>query len=78
MTEAVSGVDLVQWQLMVAAGLPLPAAQVAELQQQGPRGHAFEARLYAESPCNNFLPGMSHLFVGWVTLSHCWVSHSSL
>ncbi|NND83203.1 MAG: acetyl/propionyl/methylcrotonyl-CoA carboxylase subunit alpha [Gammaproteobacteria bacterium] len=51
-TEFISGEDLVEWQLLVAAGDPLPKSQ-AQLQLQG---HAFEARIYAEDPDNNFLP----------------------
>lgn len=51
-SEAITGVDLVEWQLRVAAGEPLPVQQ-EELEI---RGHAFEARLYAEDPVNNFLP----------------------
>ncbi len=47
MTEAVSGVDLVELQLRVAAGEKLPIGQ-ADLAV--PQGHSFEARLYAESP----------------------------
>jgi 3-methylcrotonyl-CoA carboxylase alpha subunit len=59
-TEMVTGQDLVEWQLRVAAGMPLPVAQ-EELKL---KGHAIEARVYAENPRNNFLPGtgtLSHL-----------------
>ncbi|GIL77621.1 hypothetical protein Vretifemale_7009 [Volvox reticuliferus] len=52
-SEAITGQDFVDWQLRVAAGLPLPLTQ----EQLAVRGHAFEARIYAESPRNNFLPG---------------------
>ena len=51
-TEAVTGQDLVEWQLRVAAGQPLPLAQ----EDVRLRGHAIEARICAENPDANFLP----------------------
>ncbi len=51
-TEMVTGQDLVEWQLRVAGGEPLPCTQ-AELHLHG---HAFEARVYAEDPAREFLP----------------------
>ncbi|MFZ0140519.1 MAG: biotin carboxylase N-terminal domain-containing protein [Aeromicrobium sp.] len=51
-TEEVTGLDLVMWQLDVAAGLPLPRTQ----EEIEVRGHAIEARVYAEDPYSGFLP----------------------
>jgi 3-methylcrotonyl-CoA carboxylase alpha subunit len=56
-TELITGQDLVEWQLRVAAGETLPLAQ----ESIGIRGHAFEARIYAEDPDNDFLPATGTL-----------------
>ena len=56
-TEMVTGTDLVEWQLRIAAGEPLPAGQ-AELSIAG---HAVEARIYAEDPRRGFLPATGTL-----------------
>ncbi len=56
-TEMITGADLVEWQLRVAAGEGLPMAQDAIKET----GHAFEARLYAENPDNNFAPSIGTL-----------------
>ena len=58
-TEAITGLDLVEWQLRVAAGEPLPLKQ----DQLRMTGHAIEARICAESPDNNFLPATGTLRV---------------
>ncbi|KAI0776342.1 carbamoyl-phosphate synthase L chain, ATP binding domain-containing protein [Trametes elegans] len=56
-TEMITGLDLVEWQLEVAAGNPLPLNQASIPLV----GHAFEARIYAENPRNNFLPDSGQL-----------------
>ena len=58
-TEAITGLDLVEWQLRVASGEPLPLQQ-ADLRITG---HAIEARICAENPDNNFLPATGALHV---------------
>lgn len=56
-TELVTGLDLVHWQIRVAAGEPFPFPQSHFIQ----RGHAIECRVYAEDPANGFLPSTGKL-----------------
>jgi len=56
-TEMITGHDLVEWQLRVAAGQPLPARQ----EELRIHGHAIEARIYAENPDKGFLPSIGTL-----------------
>jgi 3-methylcrotonyl-CoA carboxylase alpha subunit len=56
-TEMITGLDLVEWQLRVASGEKLPLAQ----EQLSIRGHALEARIYAEDPSKGFLPSTGRL-----------------
>jgi 3-methylcrotonyl-CoA carboxylase alpha subunit len=69
-TEAITGLDLVEWQLRVAAGEKLPRTQ----DQLRIKGHAIEARVYAENPEKGFLPAigtLSHLrFPEHATFAH--------
>ena len=56
-TELVTGIDLVHWQIRIAAGEPFPFTQSNFTQ----RGHAIECRVYAEDPANGFLPSTGRL-----------------
>jgi len=56
-TEMITGLDLVEWQLQIAAGQPLPRSQ----DQLAICGHALEARIYAESPGRDFMPATGRL-----------------
>lgn len=56
-TEMITGIDLVEWQLRIAAGDPLPASQ-KDIHAQG---HALECRIYAEDPNRDFMPSVGQL-----------------
>jgi 3-methylcrotonyl-CoA carboxylase alpha subunit len=65
-TEMITGLDLVAWQLQIAKGLPLPLQQ----SQITSQGHAIEVRICAEDPQNHFFPATGQLTrVEWPTVS---------
>jgi geranyl-CoA carboxylase alpha subunit len=69
-TEAIANVDLVEWQIRIARGEPLPLAQAAIRVE----GHAIEARLCVEDPAHGFLP-QSGTLVRWVAPAGVRVDH---
>jgi geranyl-CoA carboxylase alpha subunit len=72
-TEALLGVDLVEWQLRVAAGEPLPMTQQEALRRYEAGGHAIEVRLCAEDPAHGYLPQAGRV-VRWSAASGTVVS----
>jgi 3-methylcrotonyl-CoA carboxylase alpha subunit len=60
-TEMVTGLDLVHWQILIAEGKPLPLTQEEVEEQISQRGHAIEARIYAENPDKGFIPDSGKL-----------------
>ena len=60
-TEMVTGLDLVHWQILVAEGKPLPLTQDQVEERISLRGHAIEARIYAENPSKGFIPDSGQL-----------------
>ncbi|KAI6798531.1 3-methylcrotonyl-CoA carboxylase subunit alpha [Hortaea werneckii] len=60
-TEMVTGLDLVHWQILIAEGKKLPLTQDQVEERISARGHAIEARIYAEDPSMNFIPSTGKL-----------------
>ncbi|KAL2396900.1 Methylcrotonoyl-CoA carboxylase subunit alpha, mitochondrial [Exophiala dermatitidis] len=60
-TEMVTGLDLVHWQILVAEGKELPLTQQQVEERMAQRGHAIEARIYAENPDKGFIPDSGKL-----------------
>ena len=74
-TEALVGVDLVEWQLRIADGEALPMSQDEALQRYEAGGHAIEARLCAEDPSAGYLP-QSGRVVRWQAPAHVRCDHA--
>lgn len=72
-TELITGLDLVDWQLQIAAGQPLPLRQ----EQVTLSGHAMEVRLYAEDPAQGFLPQTGEV-LRWEPAAGVRVDHGLL
>ncbi|NWD76986.1 acetyl/propionyl/methylcrotonyl-CoA carboxylase subunit alpha [Pseudomonas gingeri] len=72
-SEMITGLDLVAWQINVAAGLPLPLRQ----EQVEVKGHAIEVRLYAEDPTRDFLPQTGQI-LGWEPAPGIRIDHGLL
>jgi geranyl-CoA carboxylase alpha subunit len=74
-TEALVGVDLVEWQLRLADGAPLPLTQDELLARFESGGHAIEARLCAEDPADGFLPRSGQI-LRWRAPPHVRCDHA--
>ena len=61
-SEMITGVDLVEWQLLAASGLAIPLPTQADVNAQF-KGHSIEARVYAEDTRGGFMPQAGHLAV---------------
>ena len=70
-TELITGIDLVEWQLRVAFGEKLPLTQ----DQIRLNGHAIEARVYAENPHKNFMPSVGKIRTWRLPAAVEWPAH---
>jgi geranyl-CoA carboxylase alpha subunit len=75
LTEALVGIDLVEWQLRIAAGEALPLGQDEALQRYEHGGHAIEVRLCAEDPARDFLPQAGAVHT-WQAPQHVRCDHA--
>ena len=74
-TESVAGVDLVEWQLALASGHPLPLSQAEVDARLGQGGHAIEVRLCAEDPARDFMPQSGRVAL-WRAPAHVRCDHA--